>query len=223
MMRWSAPVFATIFACLFSTLPASSAPLASLIEAAILGEENEGLPEGARLEIYLPHDAPAEANRLIAAEYDLTKAKYVVLAEPLTGGQIQIRGRVFAVIDAPVPRESILPGSPLSADQFEIRSFPLTAIGRFAVTSLDDLEGAEARRTLPAGRLVQSQSLQVPRAVRRGEKLTLIYHKGQLELNVPARALEDGGAGDMIRVQNLSSNKTLNAIALGDGRVQVSQ
>lgn len=206
----------------FSGGPLGAAPLSVLIEEAILGEVSAGLPEGARLELRLPEGAPARARRLIAVEHDLRQSAFAALAETDEGLQVPLRGRVFAVVDVPVPNRAIQAGVQLTASDFNMVTLPATSLGRFAVTDAAALEGLEVRRVLPEGRPVQSQSLQIPRVVRRGEKLTLIYQSGPLEVSAAARALEDAGPGDPVRVQNMTSNKTVTGIALRDGRVQVS-
>lgn len=194
-----------------------------LLEAAILPQVEAQFPTGARLEFLLPETAPDRALRLIAVEHDLRAGAFATILETQDGAQQTLRGRVFAVIDTLVPVRPILPGEITSPGDFEVRTLPAHGLGRHALSDPDLILGQEVRRTLPEGRAVQSQSLRPPRVVQRGEKLTLVYSKGALQLSAPARALEDAAEGETIKVQNLNSNKTVMARALGDGRVQVTQ
>ena len=216
-----------LFACLLPlltlALPVLAAPAEALIEEAIFSAEAGNLPEGSRLELQLPSGSPAEAEQLLMLEHDLKRAAFAALLETSGGEQITLRGRVFAMIDLPVPLRTMAPGSLLSPEDFEFRAFPAGTLGRFAVTGLEGLTGYEVRRLLPAGRVVQSQSLQPPRAASRGEKIELMYQDGALRLSAPARALEDAAEGETIRVQNLRSGKTVMAVALGNGRAEVFQ
>lgn len=197
-------------------------PVQALLESAILAAAPDLHPD-ARLEFVLPEGAPSEARRLIAVEHDFRQAAFAAIAETLDGAQITFRGKVYALIDVPMPNRPILPGEIVQTQDFSLRALPLTALGRYTVTDLASLEGQEVRRTLPEGRPIQSQSLQTARVIKRGEKLTLYYANGPLEVTAPARAMEDAGLGQALRVQNLNSSKTVTGIALGDGRVQVSQ
>ena len=194
--------------------------LSSLLEAAILPEVESQLPLGARLEFLLPETAPARVLRLIAVEHDMRAAAFAAVVEQGDGARETVRGRVYAVVDALVPRRPILPGEVTREEDFEIRTLPAQSLGRHALAAPEMILGQEVRRTLPEGRAVQGQSLRSPRVVQRGEKLTLEYSQGALQLSAPARALEDAALGEPVKVQNLSSMKTVIGRALGPGRVQ---
>jgi len=59
-------------------------------------------------------------------------------------------------------------------------------------------------------------------AIRRGETVTLVFSAPGLQLISRARALQDGGVGDPIRLVNLQSNRTIDAIVTGPGAATVS-
>lgn len=216
-------LFALLLSFLSLSLPALAAPVEALIEEAIFSAEAGNLPEGSRLELQLAAGSPGEAEQLLMLEHDLKRAAFAALLVGADGVQVTVRGRVFAMIDLPVPLRAMAPGSLLRPEDFEFRAFPAAALGRFAVTELQGLSGYEVRRLLPAGRVVQSQSLQAPRAASRGEKIELVFRDGALQLSAPARALEDAAEGETLRVQNLRSGKTVMAVALGNGRAEVFQ
>ncbi|GAN00253.1 hypothetical protein U91I_03918 [alpha proteobacterium U9-1i] len=71
-----------------------------------------------------------------------------------------------------------------------------------------------ARATLPAVNGGRSSS---DAAVRRGEAVTLVYAVPGMTLTMRARALEDGGVGESVRLQNISSNQTIDAVVTGPG------
>ena len=54
-------------------------------------------------------------------------------------------------------------------------------------------------------------------AVRRGEMLTLVYIAPGMQLTTRARATADAAVGDAVRVVNLQSNRTVDAIVTGVG------
>lgn len=54
-------------------------------------------------------------------------------------------------------------------------------------------------------------------AVRRGEIVTLVYVAPGLQLTTRARAAGDGGVGDTVRLVNLQSNRTVDAVVTGVG------
>jgi flagella basal body P-ring formation protein FlgA len=58
---------------------------------------------------------------------------------------------------------------------------------------------------------VRGFDLERPRAIARGEVVTLIFTSGALQLSVQARAMENAAEGDTIRFVNLHSNRTVEA------------
>lgn len=54
-------------------------------------------------------------------------------------------------------------------------------------------------------------------AVRRGETVTLVYVSQGLQLTTRARALGDASIGDSVRLVNLTSNRTVDAVVTGIG------
>jgi flagella basal body P-ring formation protein FlgA len=57
-------------------------------------------------------------------------------------------------------------------------------------------------------------------AVRRGDRVTLLYRRGNVALRVLVEALEEGGPGDVIAVRNLDSKKQVYGMVLDSGTVQ---
>jgi flagella basal body P-ring formation protein FlgA len=75
------------------------------------------------------------------------------------------------------------------------------------------------RATLPAaggGRTIADA------AIRRGESVNLVYQAPGMSLNMRARALEDGAIGQPIRLQNTSSNRTIDAVVTGPGAARAN-
>lgn len=197
--------------------------LEALIEAALTPRLGANLPEAARLEIQLPPDAPAKAAYLTALEYDRSSSTFTATAQHSDGTQSRTRGHVAAVVDLLVPNRAIAPGEITRAADFSVRTLPAQTYGRFVLSHPDQIIGREVRRVLAEGRPVQAQSLQEPRIIKRGDRVELLYNRGALSLSTPARALDDAAEGETLRVQNLNSNRTVNATAKGEGQVMVLQ
>ena len=81
--------------------------------------------------------------------------------------------------------------------------------------------GQEARVTLYAGRPVRATDLGPPAVVGRNQIVPLVFSAGGLRITAAGRALDRAGAGEVIRVMNLSSRATLFGLVLADGRIRV--
>lgn len=88
--------------------------------------------------------------------------------------------------------------------------------------ALEELIGQEARVVLYAGRPIRLNDVGPPALVDRNQIVALIYHTGGLRIMAEGRSLARGGAGDRIRVMNLSSRSTITGTIQTDGSISVA-
>lgn len=82
--------------------------------------------------------------------------------------------------------------------------------------------GLATRITIYEGRPFQERLLQQPVLVSRNQIVRLQFQRGTLRIVTEGRAMEDGAAGDMIRVMNLESRTTITARIGEDGTLHVA-
>ena len=125
-----------------------------------------------------------------------------------------------ATVDTPVLARAVDKGQLLSEADFTIAPLGAgTARGALAVA---DARGMEAARRLQAGAPVRATDIIRPQLVRRGEPVTITVVDGGLKITAQGRALSNGAAGDLVRVVNLSSSRTLDGIVEKAGVVRIS-
>jgi flagella basal body P-ring formation protein FlgA len=76
-----------------------------------------------------------------------------------------------------------------------------------AFQSLDEVVGKAASRAVPAGSVLQAQSVCEATLVRRGEAVTVYVRRDGLRIRTTARAHDDGALGDRITVESMLSRK----------------
>ena len=81
--------------------------------------------------------------------------------------------------------------------------------------------GKQTSTSLQPGDIIRSSHLDEPPLVKRGELVTIIAQTSGLRATAPGEAKRTGAKGDIIRVKNLMSRKTLLAKVIADGIVQV--
>ncbi len=69
-------------------------------------------------------------------------------------------------------------------------------------------------RSIGASQPIMAADLAPLAAVRQGDKVSLVYRKGNVQLSLPVEALQDGGPGDTIAVRNLESKKQIYATVI---------
>lgn len=107
-------------------------------------------------------------------------------------------------------------------EQSELAVVPVRAIGRGEIIGPDDVQlravssqpagvarepgdliGREATQSLKLGQPVHSQHVRTLRMIKRNDLVTIFVRTGGVQVRTNARAMEDGGRGDLIRLQSL--------------------
>ena len=86
---------------------------------------------------------------------------------------------------------------------------------------MSDYVGKELKRSITKGYKLNPAYVGNPVVVRRNSRVNMIYRVGAMELSAWGRALDEGGAGDIISIMNLDSRKRVQGRVLESGRVEV--
>lgn len=137
---------------------------------------------------------------------------------PGTGGEGRLVVRVQAQVAGVVVREAVAAGQPLQAGMLALAGQDLAAVPDLLL-AVADAEGRTARRSLRPGQPLRRSLLQAPVAVRRGQPVRIVGTGSGFQVAVAGTALEDGAAGDTVRIRNASTGRATTATVLGPGLV----
>lgn len=163
---------------------------------------------------------------------------------PLTGrltGQNRLPGRAVARVACPVaPGWSIhLPVTVQAKGNVLVAARPLPRGYRVQAADLrretrelgalngqyllDDTAaiGQALRRSITSGERLTPALLHAPVLVRRGDPVMMQLQGANFVIHANGRAMDSGGAGERIAVQNLTSRRVVQGTITGDGRVTV--
>jgi flagella basal body P-ring formation protein FlgA len=82
--------------------------------------------------------------------------------------------------------------------------------------------GKRALRSLDAGQFVERKMIEDPPLVKKGERVRIEAAGRQIRVTALGRVLQDGRAGEQVKVMNLMSGKEIYATVTGAGVVAVS-
>jgi flagella basal body P-ring formation protein FlgA len=82
--------------------------------------------------------------------------------------------------------------------------------------------GLTAGRGISGGAIMTNQQLLGAQAVQRGQTVTLVANAGGISVRMAGRALSDGFINQRVRVENLSSGKVVEGIAISAQVVQIN-
>ncbi|MFN7114561.1 MAG: flagellar basal body P-ring formation chaperone FlgA [Alphaproteobacteria bacterium] len=165
-----------------------------------------------------PHEIAAVSVEDL--RYDLARGAF---RATLVAGDVRrdIAGQLHLLTSVPVLAQAKRSGDiimPSDITYLDIRSADLSAQ---MIVDEKQLLGLSPRRSLPAMRPIVSGDIVQPMLVKKGEMVTVSLQNGSMSLTTQARALENGGAGSLIRVMNMSSRQVLDAVVTGAQNVSV--
>ncbi|GHF29390.1 flagellar basal body P-ring biosynthesis protein FlgA [Kordiimonas sediminis] len=180
---------------------------------------------GSQKDLFLPVDLnPAS---LAFEEFTLSPNKdrfTAILHVPTSAGaydRITLTGALEQIRQIPVLASGIMPGHVISEADILWESFPIRRLTRNTVQSMDELIGMTLRRPIRSGNMIRTTDVQRPELVKKGSAVQVILSQGSMQLSSVGKALESGGKGEMIRIMNLSSKKTIEARIIAADRVEI--
>lgn len=205
------------------TGPALAAEVTSLIAEKAAAQTSGAMPPSGSYDVQLTPGSVSEAKLVSAFTMDPSTGQFAANVVTDEGETWRVTGLATLMVPVPVPVRRLLPDEILAAGDFTTMELPYQRISGFTVTSLKRLEGMQVRRVLSPGRPVMSQSVTPPIVVGQGDKVSIEYTKGRMQLTAPGRAITSAQADQEVRVINLVSNRTVTGIAKSAGVVEVTQ
>jgi len=210
-------------------------PLASHDEAraAVLAEVGRQLSdhfrvEGElRLEAVRPLVLPSASLtfKLEVAEFPAALSSSLLVRVRVAGEGLPVTDQTL-VVRAQLLRDAWVARSPLDreaafdAAQLDTRRVDVLR-ERDAVPATESCRDYSFIRAVPAGRILTWRDIARRALVRKGQLIEVAAVDGPLSITMKALAMENGAAGDMVKVRNLDSKKEFNALVVADSRAQV--
>jgi flagella basal body P-ring formation protein FlgA len=121
----------------------------------------------------------------------------------------------------PTVTRTIQAGELIGENDLELRNMTGRGLPSGTVLSEEDLVGREAMRTLYPGNPVIHRNVRIPPLARKGATVAVVYNARGLHLVTDGKLLEDGSAGDTVRLMTELSSRVLVGTVLQDGTIQV--
>ena len=163
-------------------------------------------------------DAP---GALDAVAYDARTARFTATTPGADGAPVALAGRAFPAVEVPVLARRLDKGEVIASGDIDYTLVRADRLSPQVATDPAGIVGLAARRAVAAGVPLRGVDLEKPRAIEKGELVTLSLSAPGLTLTLRGRALADGAAGDTIRVANLTSNRVVAGVVDGPGLVSV--
>jgi flagella basal body P-ring formation protein FlgA len=173
----------------------------------------------------VPSDAPP---RLLVSgvEFDRSNGRFAALltvtAEGMKPMAIRIGGRAESMIEAPVAVTRLKQEAIVRAEDLRMGRVAAASSDRDVARSMDQIVGMQLVRPIGPGQKLLLSDLTRPVLVRKGALVKAELSAGSLSISGQVMAVDTGGAGEVVRVQNVTSHLFLFARVTGLGRVVVT-
>lgn len=177
------------------------------------------------LSMNVPTDKPATvgiSQLQIDQRTDRFTAYVVSPAEHPHSVRIAVSGQIHRLVEVPVPARRILRGDIIGPRDLQMVEMRRGTLAANTVVDPADLIGLSAKQTLAKGRSVGANAIQPPILVKKGGMVTVKLEARNMVLTARGRAMEAGSLDDVIRIQNVQSNRVFEAIVTGIGEAAVS-
>jgi flagella basal body P-ring formation protein FlgA len=111
---------------------------------------------------------------------------------------------------------TVIKAADLKSEEHDISELPLGFLDDPSIAI-----GLTASRPIAGGAYLTNQQLVAPKAVQRGQSVTLLADANGMSIRMAGRALSDGLMNQRVKVQNLSSGKIVEGIARSEQIVEI--
>lgn len=172
----------------------------------------------------LPNDLPNRVE-VSSITFDPQKDYFqATLVAPSIDNPVQklsVSGLVERMVKVPVLRANLQNGDVIGLNDIQMIDMPQNKLDHGILLKEEDIIGMTPRRIAYAGKFLQSGALERPQLVGRGDSVSITFTNGPLVLTAKGKALQSGAAGDLVRVTNANSSKTIDAFVTGSNEVIV--
>ncbi len=176
--------------------------------------------------IHLPNgfDVSDLTIRNISLDRNSDKFSALIAAPTGQGGETlhTVNGRTIRVTKIPTLARTIRRGDIITASDIEWATLPDNQINRNIVRNSDKLVGMTPRSLIKEGNPIRLNEVNRPILVKRGSLVKINFNTEKISLSTLGKAVENGGKGDVIQVQNNASQKIVSAVVLGPNLVEVN-
>jgi len=177
--------------------------------------------DGNRLELALPASSAPDFT-LNNFTYDQSSRRFRAELVASSGAPpLPVMGRVGVKRDMPVFARRLESGAVVGEGDIVWASMPVEHIGPDMVAEARNIVGRELRHAATEGQPVRARDVIPPRLVMRGATVVMKIETPFMAMTTQGRALQDGARGDVIRVINTRSNRTVEGVVEASGVVRI--
>ncbi len=129
--------------------------------------------------------------------------------------------KIKSYIEVAVAKRPLARGIPITDKDIVFEKREISRLGSGYFEDKNKLNNRLPKRTLAKGAVISPRDLGVNKVINKGSRVSIIAHTNGITVRMAGLALSDAGKGESIRVRNLSSKRTVDAVVIEPGLVKV--
>ncbi len=134
---------------------------------------------------------------------------------------LTVRAEVEALADVVVATRPLERGELLAAGDVALQKRDMAGLAGRICRSIDEVVGQRLKSGVRATTPLRSDNLEKIPLVKSGQLVTILLDQPSLRISTTGKAKQNGAEGELIAVQNLSSQKDISARVVSAGTVRV--
>lgn len=134
---------------------------------------------------------------------------------------IPVKVDVEALADMVVTTRQLEQGHPIGESDVAVQKRGLATSGDKPLRNLDEAVGKRLKRTVRGNMLLTATMLEKVPIVKNGQLVTIVLENDVMKITATGRVKGAGAVGDLVPVQNLNSQKPIQARVIDKGTVRV--
>jgi flagella basal body P-ring formation protein FlgA len=135
---------------------------------------------------------------------------------------IYVPAKVIGVRQIVVTKRPVLRGSAIAEGDIALTEREITGDGDAYIFEPEHVLGKIAKQPLRADIPLTPDLLDAPLLVRRGQEIIILAQGDGIEVRMSGTALMDGAEGQLVRVRNTLSNRTVEGLVIKTGIIKVN-
>lgn len=192
----------------------------SLKEQGVEGQYDLEFLNAQSSDIILPQHVSADLE-VMNASYNPSRETFSATLKTADNQTHHMTGIIHPMIEVPVLKMTARRGDTIGRNDITTLAIREDYVTEDMIVAKDALVGMAPRKVIRAKSPVSLSDLDKPIMVKRGELVTMQLQHGPIELSALAKALENGTDGDVIRLINIDSKRTIEGVVTGQRTAKV--
>lgn len=150
------------------------------------------------------------------------QAEAYIMSEGKTESVKPVSGRYDELVKVPMLVRQMGSKDVISMEDIELRLVPARKLRKDTVLDVDQLIGKSARQMISANRMMRMAEITAAITIEKDHQVEMVYNTPYMSIRTMGKALENGTTGELIRVMNHDTQRSVSARVIDSSRVEVN-